>query len=295
MTWKDRYYTQPEPDRTLRIMTPADIPSAVLIAQSIGWHHQPTDWERLFHWSPDGCFVVEESDRGIVGTVSTTSYGTALGWIGMLVVAPDRQSRGLGRQLMRAALDYLITRDTACIMLDATDAGRPLYESMGFRALYKVERWAGKASTYLGPRARPIKPGDVSDLLALDTRLFGVRRTHILLRLLEENPDLAWVDYHQGTLEGYLLGYRRPQTISLGPWMSWSAASAERLLLIALEQLQGQAVTLQIPDTNARALILAADHGFQRVTRCTRMVYGSASLPEVEPFAQLAIALMATG
>jgi GNAT superfamily N-acetyltransferase len=295
VSWEDRYQPRREPDRTLRPMSPHDIPAAVALLQSMGWKHEAKDWARLLAWSPDGCFVIEEVERGIIGTVSTTPYGTEQGWIGMMLIAPDRQRQGLGRQLMRAALDHLIARGTERIMLDASEAGRPLYRSMGFRDLYNVEHWEGKASTYLGARARPMRPEDVDAVLELDARLYGFPRRHILVRLLEEFPDLAWVDVHKGRLEGYLLGRRMADSVDLGPWMSASAASAERLLLIALEQLQGQTVTLNIPDSNSRGIVLASDHNLQRVWQTTRMAYGDRLSQSGEPLAELAVTSLATG
>lgn len=293
--WQDRYKSRREPDRTLRIMTREDISSAGALETSVGWTSEQASWERLLKWSPEGCFVIDEVDRGIIGTVTTTTYGTTLAWIGKLIVAPDRRSAGLGRQLMRSALDCLIERGTERIMLDATDLGRPLYESLGFRSLYKVERWEGRASTYLGPRARPMTSDDLADVFELDSVLFGVRRKHILTRLLEEFPDLAWVDYKQGRVEGYLLGQRTSKGVYLGPWMSWNTASAERLLLIALEKFQGQTITMNIPDTNSRAIILANNHNLQRIRHCTRMIYGDASPINGELMTEYSVASLATG
>lgn len=295
LDWNDRYQPRRQPDRTLRSMTPDDVPAAAALFDRVGWTLGPADWARLLHWSPDGCFVVEEEERGVIGTVSTTPYDTALAWIGMLIVDPDRQRQGIGRQLMRAALDYLIARGTARIMLDATEGGRPLYESMGFRRVVAVERWEGKASTYLGPRARAMQPEDVTAVLELDTVLFGLRRTHILARLLEEFPGLAWVDYERGQLEGYMLARRTPTGYYLGPWMSWTAVSAERLLRVALEQLQGENLTVNVPDNNARGLILMHNHNFRRLRHCTRMIYGDAAPVHGEPLAQLSVAALATG
>jgi len=295
LDWNDRYRPQRQPDRTLRNMTPDDIPAAVALIGHTRWALGTEDWARLLHWSPDGCFVLEEEERGIIGTVSTTSYDTALAWIGMLVVDPERRQQGIGRQLMRAALDYLIARGTARIMLDASEIGRSLYEEMGFRRVHAVERWEGKASTYLGTRARAMQPGDVPAVLELDTVLFGLRRTHILTRLLEEFPDLAWVDYERGQLEGYVLARRTPGGIYLGPWMSWTAAAAERLLRAALEHLQGENVTVNVPDNNARGLILMHNHNFRRIRHSTRMIYGDTTPVHGEPLAQLSVAALATG
>lgn len=295
MYWQDRYQPRHEPERTLRLMTASDIPAAADLSEHIGWDTAIPEWERLLFWSPEGCFVVEEAERGLIGTVTTTPYGTALGWIGKLIVAPDRQRQGLGHQLMRAALDYLIAHDVERIMLDATDAGRQLYEQLGFRPLETIHRWEGRASTYLGPRARRLAPADVPAVLDLDRQLFGLDRRHILERLLGEFPDLAWVDATRDGPQGYLLGRRTGRGIYLGPWMSRSPDAAERLLLVALEQLQGQPLTLNIPNQNGRALILAGDHNLRRVRRCTRMIYGSAAPPAGELLAEYAIASLATG
>ncbi|MBN2305790.1 MAG: GNAT family N-acetyltransferase [Anaerolineae bacterium] len=295
LNWQDRYQPRREPDRTLRLMTPADIPAAVALSSSVGWPQRLADWQRLLTWSPEGCFVIDETDRGIVGTVTTTVYGMALAWIGMMIVAPDRQRRGLGHRLMRAALDYLIARGTERIMLDATAVGRPLYRELGFRDLGKVERWEGRASTYLGPRARALTPGDTTAVLELDRQLFGLPRPHILIRLMEEFPAMGWVDDQRGTLEGYLLARPVGDAVYLGPWMSWSGTSAERLLLAAMEQLQGQQLVMNIPVNNGRGLILAQNHNLRRVRHCMRMIYGEARPIEGELLAQLSVAALATG
>jgi len=295
LNWNERYQPWNASDTLLRPMTPHDIPGATFLCHQIGWLHNDQDWERLLHWSPDGCFVLEETDRGIIGTVSTVTYGDELAWIGMLLVAPDRQRQGLGRQLMRAALDHLIARDVKRIMLDSTEAGRPLYNAMGFRTICKIERWEGRASTYLGPRARRLRPQDHEAVFALDRALFGLDRRHILARLLEEFPDLAWVDSEGGRIEGFLLGRRFGQAICLGPWMSLTLPSARKLLLIAFEQLQGAQVILNIPDSNGRSLILASDHNLKRVRQCTRMIYADAEPIRGDPLGELAVTSMATG
>lgn len=295
LTWQGRYQPSREPDRVLRRMTPDDIPGALALTQRVGWQKDAAHWERLLYWSPDGCFVLDEEESGIIGTVTTTPYGTALAWIGMVLVAPERQRLGLGKQLMRAALDHLIARGTERIMLDSTDAGRRLYQSMGFRAVGKIERWEGRASTYLGPRARRMTPADRGAVFALDRTAFGLDRSRILGRLMDEFPDMAWVDYQGDALEGYLLAHRHSDSVLLGPWMSRTIASAERLLLVALEQLQGRPIVMNIPDNNGRSLILASDHNLRRVRQCTRMIYGDAMPVQGEPLTELAVGMLATG
>ena len=54
------------------------------------------------------------------------------GYIWHVLVRPEFQRRGIGRDLTQAAVDYL--RDLGCttIVLNASEAGAPLYRSMGF-------------------------------------------------------------------------------------------------------------------------------------------------------------------
>ena len=296
LNWQDRYQARREPERTLRLMSPGDVAGAVAVSQSAGWPHTADDWERFLHWSPDGCFVIEEAERGIIATCTTVTYGAKLAWIGMMVVVPDRQRRGLGRQLMRAVLDHLIARGVERIMLDASEDGRPLYESLEFRGLCKIERWEGRASTYLGPRGRRLEPGDTAALLALDEQLSGLKRAHILLRLLGDYPQMAWVDWQHGELQGFLLGHPLSTgQIHLGPWMAWSSASAQRLLRVAFEDLQGSEVCVRIPDYNGRSLVLASDHNLRRTWHTLRMIFRDAQPVAGEPLAELGIVSSATG
>lgn len=196
---------------------------------------------------------------------------------------------------MRAALDYLIVQGTQRIMLDASSTGRELYERMGFRRVAKIERWEGRASTYLGPRSRRIQPEDHDLIIALDTRMFGTSRAHILRRYFEEFPTLGWIDGSGDQIEGFLLGRHMTNTVHLGPWMCWTTAAAERLLRIAFEQLQGEHVTFNIPDSNGRSLVLVRDHNLHQVRYCTRMIYGDARPLEGELLTELAVASLATG
>ncbi len=295
LDWHTRYQSQRPADWTLRHLTEADLPAAAALSAQLGWPYTAQDFARLLAWTPQGCFCVEEPERGVVGVVTTTLYGRVLGWLGLLIVAEDRRGRGLGRRLARAALDFLIAAEADCIMAHANDAARALYRALGFRVRDRVERWEGRASTYLGPRARRLRPAEIEVVLALDEELTQLPRAHMLRHLLVEFPKLAWVDIQREQIEGYLLGRQLGRTVHLGPWLSWSAAGAERLLRTALEQLQGQHVVLHIPSYNGRGLILADNHNLRRTVTVARMVYGNMRPPTAQPLTELAPLSLATG
>lgn len=71
------------------------------------------------------------------GACMTMHDGVAGGiyWVGTL---PEHRSQGVGRAVMTAALEHL---GNVPATLTATAAGRPLYESMGFRTVAEATWW----------------------------------------------------------------------------------------------------------------------------------------------------------
>jgi GNAT superfamily N-acetyltransferase len=49
-------------------------------------------------------------------------------------VEPEHRRRGLARRLMQTALDWCESEGIRVVTLQASDEGRPLYESLGFKA-----------------------------------------------------------------------------------------------------------------------------------------------------------------
>ena len=82
---------------------------------------------------PAGCFVAE--DGGVAGYVFSRAWGK-VGWIGVFGVAAERQGRGIGRELLAAAIASLEHAGCATIGLE-TMPDSPnnvgLYAGRGFR------------------------------------------------------------------------------------------------------------------------------------------------------------------
>jgi GNAT superfamily N-acetyltransferase len=274
LTWGEK----PPGEPGLRRLRLVDAPRCHALTQAVGWGQSLADWERVLRWGGRGCFGLEQ-DGELIATATAISYGRDRAWIGMVITHPDYRGRGHARRLMQTVLDYLQQRGVRHILLDASTMGRPLYEKMGFQAMYSVEVWHGRASSYLGPRARPLRPADLPAVIALDAEVFGVARERILRRMVEDFPHLAWVDDENGEINGFLLGVGGPDRITLGPWTARNPWSAEKLLKTALSVLIGQAVQLRIPDRNAQAPVFAHSHDLRYDRHCTRMIYGNVSPP----------------
>src|SRR6185436_15504947 len=162
-----------------------DLDSAGALSAAEGWNQTAADWRRMIELEPAGCFAARDGDR-LVGTVTTTTYGRALAWIGMMIVHPDLRGQGIGAALMRHALDHLHGLGIATAKLDATPAGRPLYESLGFTAETEMERWQGIARAGGGTESRGSSDEARFACLALDRSAYGIDRRRLLERLLDD-------------------------------------------------------------------------------------------------------------
>lgn len=296
---------QPPPEPRLRRLTLDDAPRAADLARAVGWPHDAATWERLITWGGRGCFCLAQGrtaqEERLLATAIGIGYGRERAWLGMVLTHPDHRRRGYAAQTTQAVLEFLRERGVARILLNATGEGRPLYEKLGFRALDHVEVWTGRASSYLGPRARPLRESDLPGVIALDADVFGVARGRVIQRLARDFPHLGWVDEDSGEIAGFLLAQgqldapREEGLVHLGPWTHRSPWGAEKLLKTALSVLIGRQVRLDIPDQNAAALALVRRHDLRYARHCARMIYGDVPPPSEIIAWQYGIASMATG
>ena len=86
-------------------------------------------------------WVVEKAGRVVAsGAVSIVPWPALPGdssqvasHLHSMFTDPEQRGKGLARQIVDTAIDFCKTRGISWMMLAASDAGRPLYESMGFK------------------------------------------------------------------------------------------------------------------------------------------------------------------
>ena len=218
---------------SLRTMREDDISSAMELSSVANWNQTGEDWRRILHLSPEDCRCIEDGGK-VAATATLLPYGTRLAWIGMVLTRPEYRRQGLARQMMEDAISRAEQRGIRTLKLDATEEGRPLYESLGFAVENKVERWgwdsgtlefsAGKTPADEGPSEGPIDGTGISDdLRSMDAEAFGTGRME-LLRMLSRSGG------YSATANGYV--FSRPGRLAryLGPCVASSVAAARNMI-----------------------------------------------------------------
>jgi GNAT superfamily N-acetyltransferase len=273
-------------------MTAADLAFADSLRALAGWNQTRKDWQRLLAHEPHGCFLAEW-DGVPTGTATTTCYGSELAWIGMVLVHPDYRRRGVGTALLQRCLDYLSGRRIRCIKLDATPAGRPVYERLGFQSEWALARWehacVEQTSAVSTAEFRSWQNSDARLIEAIDRRAFGVSRQSLLQAMAKESLHAL---AHNSQCGGMLREGAR--ALYLGPVVAASPAAGASLIPALLTHAMGKSVFWDIPEPNTMAVELAKHLKFTRQRPLLRMYRGENEYPG-DPQMQFAVADPAIG
>lgn len=267
---------------TLASLGMSDLDAALALSTSENWNQSAAEWGRMMRLEPEGCFAARDGDR-IVGTVTTITYGRDLAWIGMMLVHPEVRRRGIGAALMGRSLDYAHERGVRSVKLDATPAGRPLYESLGFVAEAELERWQGVARADANAAQHDHAP-DPRALLALDREAYDVDRARLVEALAADTPAGPFMYYMKdGTPSGYALARRGRAATYIGPLIARTKDVVAPILGHMVARFAGQEVCL---DRQAGGWLDAATleaHGLTKRRILTRMRHGEASDAATSP------------
>lgn len=142
----------------------------------------PESWERRFrseHLDPFASRIYERDGQPVA-----VLFICRRGWtsrVGGMAVAADARGQGLGRRVMRDAIDHARARGDRALLLEVIEQNTPavkLYESLGFQAVRRL----------VGYRWEPVPPegpaGALRDIDPLELARIAGR---------EGEPELPWM------------------------------------------------------------------------------------------------------
>jgi GNAT superfamily N-acetyltransferase len=233
-------------------MTLADVDPIVDLFLRQDWGDRRLNLEFVIGHAETRPFVADVG--GVVVGTGVVSLNGPVAWIGTIFVHPDWRRRGVGMELTRATVDAADAAGCRTLVLVATEAGRPMYEQIGFevQTWYRILEAPGLPSDApIDPRIRPFAPDDLAAMAALDAAATGEDRAH-LLRAFANGATARVLETGRGALGGFVVR---------APW-GGGATIAPRVE-DALAILHGRRVS-QGPEKRVRAgLVLENEYGME--------------------------------
>lgn len=257
---------------TVRLFRESDIGFALAQTTREGWDCTAATFALHLAHDTDGCFITE-IDGQPAGMVTTTRYRRT-GWIGNLIVPPERRGLGIGSRLMEHAVRHLEHGGITTIRLEADPMGINIYRKLGFSDEFVSPRFRREPGVTRGAcSAVPLPDADLSVVAAFDEQDFGDDRMSFL-RLLHTGALASWRSPASGSLGGYLIAQPAAAGARIGPWVASDVGVAGELLDAALVSFGKVAVILAVPGPNVACRRLLASRGFFETPSSLRMVRG---------------------
>lgn len=262
--------TRTDATPTLRPMTEADIAALHGLSLEARWPHRAEDW-RLMREIGHG-LVACDADGHVTGSAMWWPFGDGLATIGMVIVSPRLQGQGTGRRLMRALFSAAGPRT---IRLTATEAGRRLYESEGFRVTGSNTQYQGivdAAAAVDDPRVRPATEADRPAIAALDREAAGGDRARMLDVLARAGRTVVLEE--GGRITGYAVCRPFGRGHIIGPIVAADAESAVALASPHVRDRAGTFLRLDTPERDGPLVAFAQACGLANVDLSVTMTRG---------------------
>lgn len=269
-------------------LTMAHARAAHGLTRAVGWTHRYEDW--LFALSIGRGLGTFSEDGTLRGALMWFPHGEDFATIGMVAVDPAVHRGGMGRALMSRALADAAGRS---VQLISTDAGRRLYESLGFAVVGDNAAHTGTAADPgLAGMIEPAGASDLPTLLALDTAALGYAR-EALLRALAKAGEIV-VLRHDGGIVGFSICRPFGNGHVVGPVIARENDEARQLIAFWLRQLAGRPLRVDVPKEHAAVAVWLNELGLVRGGESPIMVLGARPSP-IGPARRFALASQALG
>ncbi len=244
------------PDLASRVerATSGDLAELAALRVEQGWYASEKLLRAIHSWEHGRHFILRAAALGDGAALDPTTIIAAtsaivaapVAVIGNVITRPGLRGRGLGRAVMSATLAWLREHGARSVLLDATSAGQPLYQKLGFVA--RERSWIAHATLasldLIALRERagaiPVQLRSLDDLpviAALDRAAFGGDRLELLRLVASASDCWLYTAGGDGEPDGYLFvrALEPPRMgVRLGPWVAKTAEIGAALLAAAL-------------------------------------------------------------
>ena len=271
---------EPQGGFAVRRATPEEFAVAVSWARDEGWNPGLADLEAFFAVDPSG-FLMGFADGRPVSSISVVRYGEDQGFLGFYIVHPEARGKGFGMATWKVGMAHL---DNRTVGLDGVVAQQDNYRKSGFQLVGRNIRFTGV------PKLPEARKSDVMigkarvehavQIETLDRECFGAPRPDFLRSWVFAAPDTARTTlaaFEEGDLAGFATIRRCVRGCKIGPLFAHTQQAAEALFRACCTEAEtGDEITLDVPETNRQAMMMAESAGLEPVFETARMYRGSA-------------------
>ncbi|MDD5698400.1 MAG: GNAT family N-acetyltransferase [Victivallaceae bacterium] len=262
----------------IRPMHPKDISQLLRLTRHSNWNQLAGDWNFFISEYGDKAFVMVHNGR-VIASGTGINYHDEVSWIGMILVDGEFRRMGIATCMMNTLIDSL-EREAACIKLDATPAGKTVYDKLGFKdecVLRRMYLPLATVSDVAGPAGISIIPATEADnnaIIEYDASVFEAKREKLMARLLHDGQEFSFKAERNGELLGFVTGRRGFDYVQIGPLEAENDEIALSLLKMALKQLHGSAILLDCFESNVELVKKFEELGFMNQRIFIRMCRG---------------------
>jgi len=257
----------------IRPMVPADIVDCIALSEAEGWNQTMKDWQILVERPQNSCLVAECDDR-LVATATAMDYSNEVAWVGMVLVEKNYRGRGISKILLLSLLDQL--GSCKSVRLDATPAGQPVYEKLGFKNEYVIYRMTNSSVSNADhqrsfKKSETIQLSDIPEISLLDHSAFGANRTYLLNSLLVQNSGIALCLKSHERITSFTLGRKGRKYLQIGPVVAPDLSEAINLISDSLAECYSIPVVMDVLSDKPELIQWLTSVGFSHQRQFFRM------------------------
>lgn len=227
------------------------IPAGMRLKTLARWNQVESDWHLMLRLSSGGSFVAKLGGQ-VLGTTLTIAYPGFFSWVGMVLVDPAYRGKGIGTQLLKAALTY--AQPKGPVLLDATALGQNLYHTLGFQDMGEIARLElvapHKLRIHEERNIRRVENEVLPRLMEYDQSKVLFQRSAVLEDMIRREPAYAFVAYEHEQMTGYVVGRTGSRFHHIGPLLADGLEVAQALLVHALAAAPPSPVIIDVPLRN---------------------------------------------
>jgi len=261
----------------IRKMSREEVEFAVEMAAAEGWNPGIHDGELFYEADSEGFFIAEIEGKPI-GCASAVAYDDSFGFFGLYVVKPEFRGKGIGMKLTEKCLEYLGNRN---IGLDGVVENEKKYQKvMKFQSSYSNLRFEGRGGGEVPDGPVKISAVPFESLLEYDRETFPAPRSSFLEKWIKQPDSYAFAAVEAGKLKGYGVIRKCRKGYKIGPLFADDQMTAEKIFLALKASVPGEAVYLDVPEPNKKAMEIAEKYRMNVMFKTIRMY--SREEPEVK-------------